>query len=152
MEQLQKLWELHPWKLSKRDRISICQKWVMTPIYQHILALEFAIKEINRNPHLLPNHTFGFQIYNTYFMTSWTYRASLELFSKKSQFIPNYNCDAQHRPIAVLGGPTTEVQPLSWCNSKCHSGSTRSKIEGKPFCCYNCLRCPHGKISNQVGS
>ncbi|KAG6539326.1 type-2 vomeronasal receptor [Crotalus adamanteus] len=82
---------------------------VMTPIYQHILALEFAIKEINRNLHLLPNHTLGFQIYNTYFMTSWTYRASLELFSTKGQFIPNYNCDTQHRPIAVLGGPTTEV-------------------------------------------
>ncbi|XP_015670489.1 vomeronasal type-2 receptor 26-like [Protobothrops mucrosquamatus] len=82
---------------------------VMTPIYQHILALEFAIKEINRNLHLLPNHTLGFQIYNTYFMTSWTYRASLELFSTKGQFIPNYNCDTQHRPIAILGGPTTEV-------------------------------------------
>ncbi|XP_026543455.1 vomeronasal type-2 receptor 26-like [Notechis scutatus] len=49
------------------------------------------------------------KIYNTYFMTSWTYRASLELFSTKGQFIPNYNSDKQHRPIAVLGGPTTEV-------------------------------------------
>ncbi|KAM6450738.1 vomeronasal type-2 receptor 26-like [Liasis olivaceus] len=82
---------------------------VMTPIYQHILALEFAIKEINRNPHILPNHTLGFQIYNTYFMTSWMYRASLELFSGKGQFIPNYSCDMQHRPIAVIGGPTSEV-------------------------------------------
>ncbi|XP_063158682.1 vomeronasal type-2 receptor 26-like [Candoia aspera] len=42
-----------------------------------------------------------------------------------------------------------QVQPLSLCNSKCHSGYSRSKIEGKPFCCYDCLRCPHGKISNQ---
>ncbi|XP_039214285.1 vomeronasal type-2 receptor 26-like [Crotalus tigris] len=81
----------------------------MTPIYQHILALEFAITEINRNPNILPNHTLGFQIYNTYFMTSWTYRASLELFSVKGQFIPNYNCETQHRPIAVIGGPTADV-------------------------------------------
>ncbi|XP_063158683.1 vomeronasal type-2 receptor 26-like [Candoia aspera] len=265
---------------------------VMTPIYQHILALEFAIKEIDRNIQLLPNHTLGFQIYNTYFMTGWTYRASLELFSTKGQFIPNYSCDMQHRPIAVVGGPTSEVclhmatilsmykmpqwtwigilsvnnenekvvgfrqfvqmrnpilekedsflkvfwenafecsftisgmeaendvpctgkekleglpssvlemdmtghsysiynaiyvmahalhdfhssmveyraqgheakvklldqklwkvQPLSWCNSKCLSGYSKSKIEGKPFCCYDCLQCPHGKISNQV--
>ncbi|KAG6539329.1 type-2 vomeronasal receptor [Crotalus adamanteus] len=82
---------------------------VMTPIYQHILSLEFAITEINRNPNILPNDTLGFQIYNTYFMPSWTYRASLELFSTKGQVIPNYSCDMQHRPIAVIGGPTTEV-------------------------------------------
>ncbi|XP_015670488.1 vomeronasal type-2 receptor 26-like [Protobothrops mucrosquamatus] len=82
---------------------------IMTPIYQHILALEFAITEINRNPNILPNHTLGFQIYNTYFMTSWTYRASLELFSIKGQFIPNYNCETQHRPIAVIGGPTSDL-------------------------------------------
>ncbi|XP_060546920.1 vomeronasal type-2 receptor 26-like [Pantherophis guttatus] len=43
-----------------------------------------------------------------------------------------------------------KVQPLSLCNSKCHSGHARRKIEGKPFCCYDCLQCPHGKISNQV--
>lgn len=91
------------------DKICISLSRVMTPIYQHILALEFAIKEINRNLHLLPNHTLGFQIYNTYFMTSWTYQASLELFSRKGQFLPNYNCETQHRPIAVIGGPTADV-------------------------------------------
>ncbi|XP_015670490.2 vomeronasal type-2 receptor 26-like [Protobothrops mucrosquamatus] len=42
-----------------------------------------------------------------------------------------------------------KVQPLSLCNSRCHSGSSRRKIEGRPFCCYDCLRCPHGKISKQ---
>ncbi|XP_013921261.1 PREDICTED: vomeronasal type-2 receptor 26-like [Thamnophis sirtalis] len=42
-----------------------------------------------------------------------------------------------------------QVQPQSLCNSKCQSGYARSKIEGKPFCCYDCLKCPYGKISNQ---
>ncbi|KAG8147442.1 hypothetical protein E2320_001409, partial [Naja naja] len=41
------------------------------------------------------------------------------------------------------------AQPLSWCNDKCHSGYSKSKIEGKQFCCYNCLQCPDGKITNQ---
>ncbi|XP_013921260.1 PREDICTED: vomeronasal type-2 receptor 26-like [Thamnophis sirtalis] len=82
---------------------------IMTPIYQHILVLEFAITEINRDPLILRNRTLGFQIFNTYFMTSWTYQASLELFSTKGQFLTNYNCDTQHRPIAVLGGPTSDV-------------------------------------------
>ncbi|KAG6539342.1 type-2 vomeronasal receptor [Crotalus adamanteus] len=82
---------------------------VMTPMYQHILALEFAIMEINRDPSILPNHTLGFHIYNTYFDPCWTYRASLELFFTKGQFIPNYNCDAQNRPIAVIGGPSSDI-------------------------------------------
>ncbi|XP_032092342.1 vomeronasal type-2 receptor 26-like [Thamnophis elegans] len=81
---------------------------VITPMYQHILALEFAIMKINKDPFILPNHTLGFHIYNAYFEPSWTYRASLELFTK-GQFIPNYNCDAQNRPIAVIGGPSSDI-------------------------------------------
>ncbi|XP_070810294.1 vomeronasal type-2 receptor 26-like [Pituophis catenifer annectens] len=82
---------------------------VITPMYQHILTLEFAIMEINRDTSILPNHTLGFHIYNAYFDPSWTYRASLELFFTKGQFIPNYNCDAQNRPIAVIGGPSSDI-------------------------------------------
>ncbi|XP_062993096.1 vomeronasal type-2 receptor 26-like [Elgaria multicarinata webbii] len=43
-----------------------------------------------------------------------------------------------------------EVQPLSLCNDNCHSGYRKTKKEGKPFCCYNCLPCPPGKISNKI--
>ncbi|XP_070810293.1 vomeronasal type-2 receptor 26-like [Pituophis catenifer annectens] len=82
---------------------------VITPMYQHILALEFAIMEINRDTSILPNHTLGFHIYNAYFNPRWTYRASLELFFTKGQFIPNYNCDTQNRPIAVIGGPSSNI-------------------------------------------
>nr|XP_056720126.1 vomeronasal type-2 receptor 26-like [Euleptes europaea] len=41
-----------------------------------------------------------------------------------------------------------QVQPLSLCNDRCHSGYSKSKKEGEPFCCYDCLHCPEGKISN----
>ncbi|XP_063158717.1 vomeronasal type-2 receptor 26-like [Candoia aspera] len=32
---------------------------------------------------------------------------------------------------------------------KCHSGYSKKKVESKPFCCYDFLRCPDGKIANQ---
>lgn len=91
------------------ERLSDSLFSVMTPIYQHFLALEFTIKEINEDPQILPNLTLGFHIYNSYFSASWTYHASLELFSAQDELIPNYNCDIQNRIIAVIGGPTFEV-------------------------------------------
>ncbi|XP_053117334.1 vomeronasal type-2 receptor 26-like [Hemicordylus capensis] len=42
-----------------------------------------------------------------------------------------------------------QAQPLSLCNEHCHPGSRKAKEEGKPFCCYDCLPCPEGKISNE---
>ncbi|XP_054850297.1 vomeronasal type-2 receptor 26-like [Eublepharis macularius] len=42
-----------------------------------------------------------------------------------------------------------QERPLSVCNDNCHSGYSSRKKEGKPFCCYDCLPCPEGKISNK---
>ncbi|XP_066486728.1 vomeronasal type-2 receptor 26-like [Tiliqua scincoides] len=49
----------------------------------------------------------------------------------------------------LLNQQLWQSRPLSVCNDYCHSGYSRSKKEGKPFCCYECLPCPEGKISNQ---
>ncbi|XP_053216235.1 vomeronasal type-2 receptor 26-like [Podarcis raffonei] len=43
-----------------------------------------------------------------------------------------------------------QAQPLSLCNDHCHLGYHKAKKEGEPFCCYDCLPCPEGKISNQT--
>ncbi|XP_032092078.1 vomeronasal type-2 receptor 26-like [Thamnophis elegans] len=43
-----------------------------------------------------------------------------------------------------------QVQPLSLCNENCHLGYHRRKKEGKPFCCYDCVPCADGKISDQM--
>ncbi|XP_060110781.1 vomeronasal type-2 receptor 26-like [Heteronotia binoei] len=77
--------------------------------YQNILALAYAVKEINENPNLLPNSTLGFYILNNYYISRMTYKATLNLFSTQHQFIPNFRSRTQKTLIAVIGGQVSEI-------------------------------------------
>ncbi|XP_054850468.1 vomeronasal type-2 receptor 26-like [Eublepharis macularius] len=136
-----------------------------TKFYQHLLALAFAVDEINRNPKILPNVTLGFHIYDTYNDEKMTYRTTLDLLYKLHRYFPNYECDTPKNLMAIVGGLVSDssfhmadllslykipqVVPLSQCNEYCHPGYHKTKTEGEKFCCYDCAVCPEGKIANQ---
>ncbi|MEE6505889.1 hypothetical protein FKM82_007359 [Ascaphus truei] len=42
--------------------------------------------------------------------------------------------------------------PLSLCSSSCPPGFRKAALRGKPVCCFQCVLCPHGEISNQTDS
>nr|XP_028560619.1 vomeronasal type-2 receptor 26-like [Podarcis muralis] len=85
---------------------------VLTKYYQQILALVFAVDEINKNPRMLPNVSLGFHIYDSYYDSKMTYRNTLDLLFKSLHFVPNYRCGIQKNVIGVIGGLSSDT---SWC-------------------------------------
>uniref|UniRef100_A0A803U1P0 G-protein coupled receptors family 3 profile domain-containing protein n=1 Tax=Anolis carolinensis TaxID=28377 RepID=A0A803U1P0_ANOCA len=81
----------------------------MVKYYQHILALVFAINEINKDPKILPNVTLGFHIYDSHSSPSLAYRVTLDMLCKSQAFIPNYKCGLQNNVIGVIGGFDSET-------------------------------------------
>ncbi|XP_070810122.1 vomeronasal type-2 receptor 26-like [Pituophis catenifer annectens] len=51
--------------------------------------------------------------------------------------------------VIVWNPAFNQVLPLSRCNDPCFHGYWKKGIEGHQFCCYDCVPCPEGKISNQ---
>ncbi|XP_053216202.1 vomeronasal type-2 receptor 26-like [Podarcis raffonei] len=77
--------------------------------YQHIVALAFAVKQINKDPHILPNITLGFHLYDSYISARSTYLATLLLLSMVEKFVPNYICDVENSLTGVIGGLDSEI-------------------------------------------
>ncbi|XP_017564405.2 extracellular calcium-sensing receptor-like [Pygocentrus nattereri] len=54
------------------------------------------------------------------------------------------------RAISWMGGKT-EV-PKSVCSESCPPGTRKAVQKGKPVCCYDCIPCAEGEISNKTDS
>ncbi|XP_069057771.1 vomeronasal type-2 receptor 26-like [Pleurodeles waltl] len=62
-----------------------------------------------------------------------------DLFGKTGQHRPQ---EASHRPQV----------PVSVCSKPCRPGYRKAAIDGKPRCCFECILCSEGHISNQTDS
>ncbi|XP_070810868.1 vomeronasal type-2 receptor 26-like [Pituophis catenifer annectens] len=62
---------------------------------------------------------------------------------KGQELVINEDMIAWHRSF-------NQVLPISVCNEHCQPGYQKRKNEGKKFCCYDCVPCPEGKISNTI--
>ncbi|KAM5237996.1 uncharacterized protein ACOB6Z_012587 [Ctenodactylus gundi] len=80
----------------------------MSSNYQHVLALVFAVEEINRDPQLLPNITLGYEFHNV-LHTHWRALESSLLLLTGQDEIPNYTCRREIMSVAVLTGASWEA-------------------------------------------
>ncbi|KAM4889350.1 vomeronasal type-2 receptor 116-like [Thomomys bottae] len=72
--------------------------------YQLVLALAFAMEEINKNPDLLHNLTLGFDVYDVHHEYWGVFKNHfIWLFGKYT--FPNYSCMRERKSIAALTGP-----------------------------------------------
>ncbi|XP_043976314.1 extracellular calcium-sensing receptor-like [Gambusia affinis] len=55
-----------------------------------------------------------------------------------------------NRNITWLDGGTQV--PVSVCSESCPPGTRKVLQKGKPICCYDCIPCPEGEISNMTDS
>ncbi|XP_074083751.1 vomeronasal type-2 receptor 26-like [Macrotis lagotis] len=77
--------------------------------YQHLFAFQFAVNEINNDPHLLPNITLGYQVVSNFHNDIFAVENSLVWLSGKGPTIPNYRCDRQLNSLAIIGGMSDKL-------------------------------------------
>ncbi|XP_023563213.1 vomeronasal type-2 receptor 116-like [Octodon degus] len=83
--------------------------------YQNYLAFIFAIEQINRNPHLLPNITLGYEFHN-FIYSHWRILENSLILLTGQHTIPNYTCRRESQCVAVLTempwGTSAQIGPL----------------------------------------
>ncbi|XP_012368464.1 vomeronasal type-2 receptor 116-like [Octodon degus] len=80
--------------------------------YQNMLAFIFTIEEINRNTHLLPNISLGYESHNSLNNQGNILENVLILHTGQDE-IPNYTCGQESKSIALLTGTSVATADQS---------------------------------------
>eukprot|EP00079_Xenopus_tropicalis_P013822 XP_002943138.2 PREDICTED: vomeronasal type-2 receptor 26-like [Xenopus tropicalis] len=80
--------------------------------YQNVLAFIFAVNEINRNPHLLPNISLGFRIVDGCSCEERAVTGMFDILSGGNTPVPNFHCGFLHNLAAIVDGISSKVTIL----------------------------------------
>uniref|UniRef100_A0A8C5MIW3 G-protein coupled receptors family 3 profile domain-containing protein n=1 Tax=Leptobrachium leishanense TaxID=445787 RepID=A0A8C5MIW3_9ANUR len=58
----------------------------------------------------------------------------------------------QNKELRIITHSTFFQVPLSICSPSCPPGFRKAAVHGKPACCFHCVLCPNGDISNHTDS
>ncbi|XP_027623920.1 extracellular calcium-sensing receptor-like, partial [Tupaia chinensis] len=92
------------------SKTTLCT-WYQWKNYRYVLAFYFAVEQINKSPHLLPNLSLGYNFYNAFPSDKRTLESALFLLSGENRYLPNYNCWIQKQLVIIAGNtPTFSAQ------------------------------------------
>ncbi|XP_077334754.1 vomeronasal type-2 receptor 1-like [Lithobates pipiens] len=72
-------------------------------LFLNVLALNFAIDNINQNPEILPNITLGFHVTDSCIYSSMAVRNVLSILSGPQKTVPNYSCSGKDKLVGFIG-------------------------------------------------
>ncbi|XP_053120359.1 vomeronasal type-2 receptor 26-like [Hemicordylus capensis] len=81
---------------------------MVTKNYQYLLALIFAVNEINKNPKSLLNVSLGCPFAEGFFRPMNFNQNIMDFFSEQKKIVPNYKCGTETNLIAIIGGKGPE--------------------------------------------
>ncbi|XP_063794542.1 extracellular calcium-sensing receptor-like [Pseudophryne corroboree] len=88
---------------------------------------------------------------NGYFdILNWQLEDNIGKYVKVGTVSPSQGFSSNNSAIYWAGGPGKV--PKSVCSSDCPPGYRKTPRRGQPVCCFDCLLCPEGMISNQTNS
>ncbi|XP_031651896.1 extracellular calcium-sensing receptor-like [Oncorhynchus kisutch] len=76
-------------------------------------------------------------------------------FVQVGHFLSSVGVDDQfhiNMEKVVWGGGSGDEVPVSICSAACPPGTRHAVQKGRPVCCFDCLSCAEGEISNTTGS
>ncbi|KAH0626224.1 hypothetical protein JD844_001063 [Phrynosoma platyrhinos] len=138
---------IHKSVVGKRGALQDLQPWELHPFLQDISFNNSAGESISFNAKR--EMRAGFDVMNLV-----TFPNNSFINVKVGWVDPNAPKGKEliiHEDMITWHRNFNQVHPISACTDSCHLGYQKRKKEGEKFCCYDCVPCPEGKISNQTG-
>ncbi|KAM3936591.1 vomeronasal type-2 receptor 26-like [Leptodactylus fuscus] len=81
----------------------------MPCFYRYLMALIFAVDEINKNPDILPNMTLGYHVYDSCNNVNKAIDSALQILSGPEDTVPNYFCARFGHLVGVIGDMNSDI-------------------------------------------
>uniref|UniRef100_A0A8C4XHP9 G-protein coupled receptors family 3 profile domain-containing protein n=1 Tax=Erpetoichthys calabaricus TaxID=27687 RepID=A0A8C4XHP9_ERPCA len=117
-------------------------------VYKATYAVAYALHNLlscQNEKRPTANGTCSIKIKSFLFLQVLNYLKSINFSTSYGKFVIDYN------NIVWAGSKRNEV-PKSVCSESCRPGTRKAVQKGRPICCFDCIPCAEGEISNKSDS